>query len=84
MSICATIGRPIITQIDVCVHDGFVVFNDLDVDINYLYYYLTFIEEEWSKNGQTGSQMNLNTGLINDTKLNFPENQDDTMSKKNT
>ncbi len=75
MSICATIGRPVITQINVCVHDGFVVFNDLRVDKNYLYYYLTFIEEEWSKNGQTGSQMNLNTGLINETRLNFPENK---------
>src|SRR5262249_26578926 len=24
MSICATVGRPIITDVDVCIHDGFV------------------------------------------------------------
>lgn len=77
MSICATIGRPIITKINVCVHDGFVVFDGLKIDKGYLYYYLTFIEDDWSKNGQTGSQMNLNTGLINETKLNFPEDQNE-------
>lgn len=77
MSICATIGRPIITQINVCVHDGFVVFNNIEIDKDYLYNYLIFIEEDWSKNGQTGSQINLNTGLINETKLTFPENKDE-------
>ena len=32
MSICATVGRPIITRIDVCIHDGFVVFDNLEAD----------------------------------------------------
>jgi type I restriction enzyme S subunit len=72
MSICATIGKPVITEIDVCIHDGFVVFSDLKVDQNYLYNYLKFIEQEWSKNGQTGSQMNLNTSIINSTDISFP------------
>jgi type I restriction enzyme S subunit len=31
MSICATVGRPIITDIDVCIHDGFVVFEKSQV-----------------------------------------------------
>lgn len=65
MSICATIGKPIITRINVCIHDGFVVFKNLKVNMVYLYYILEFIQNEWSKNGQTGSQMNLNTSLIN-------------------
>lgn len=72
MSICATIGKPVITEIDVCIHDGFVVFSDLKVDKNYLYNYFKFIEQEWSKNGQTGSQMNLNTSIINSTEVLFP------------
>ena len=29
MSICATIGKPIYTGFDVCIHDGFVVFSEL-------------------------------------------------------
>lgn len=73
MSICATIGRPILTGIDVCIHDGFVVFTDLKIEKEYLYYFLSFIENDWAKNGQTGSQMNLNTGLINVTQIIFPK-----------
>lgn len=72
MSICATVGRPIITKIDVCIHDGFVVFDDLEADQLFVYYVLKWIEPDWSKQGQTGSQMNLNTGLINGTQIKLP------------
>jgi type I restriction enzyme, S subunit len=72
MSICATVGRPILTKINVCIHDGFVVFRNPQVEINYLYYFLSFIEKDWGKNGQTGSQMNLNATLINTTKIPVP------------
>ncbi|MBN2843059.1 MAG: restriction endonuclease subunit S [Sedimentisphaerales bacterium] len=72
MSICATIGRPIITRIDVCIHDGFVVFNNLTVDAGYLYYTLSDIESDWYKHGQTGSQMNLNTSIIKANKIPLP------------
>jgi type I restriction enzyme S subunit len=72
MSICATVGRPIITKIDVCIHDGFVVFDNLEADQLFMYYVLKWIESAWSKHGQTGSQMNLNTGLINGTPIKLP------------
>lgn len=72
MSICATVGRPIITDIDTCIHDGFVVFERLRVDKNFLYHVLSSIEASWSKHGQTGSQMNLNTGLIKATEVRVP------------
>ena len=72
MSICATVGRPIITEIDVCIHDGFVVFENLQADQQFIYYVLKWIEPEWSKQGQTGSQMNLNTGLITGTRVSLP------------
>ena len=72
MSICATIGCPNITKIDTCIHDGFVVFEKLLVDQLFLYYVLRFIEKDWTKYGQTGSQMNLNTSLINRTDLKIP------------
>jgi type I restriction enzyme S subunit len=75
MSICATVGRPILTGLDVCIHDGFVVFADPKIEKEYLYYFLSFIEDEWSKNGQTGSQMNLNTELINYTQIAFPKSK---------
>ena len=72
MSICATVGRPVITEIDTCIHDGFVVFDNLRIDKYFAYYVLSSIENEWSQHGQTGSQMNLNTGLINRTGVPIP------------
>jgi type I restriction enzyme S subunit len=72
MSICATVGRPVITKIDVCIHDGFVVFDNPQADQLFLYYVLKWIEPDWSKHGQTGSQMNLNTGLITGTPVLLP------------
>ena len=38
MSICATIGKPIYTGFDVCIHDGFVVFSELQAIHEYAYY----------------------------------------------
>jgi type I restriction enzyme, S subunit len=75
MSICATVGRPILTKINVCIHDGFVVFRKPQLVQEYLYYFLSFIEKEWAKNGQTGSQMNLNTNLIKTTDIPFPKDE---------
>lgn len=82
MSICATVGRPIITNIDVCIHDGFVVFGKLETDQMFIYYVLKWIEPDWSKHGQTGSQMNLNTGLINGTKIKLPSLSEQTAIAK--
>jgi type I restriction enzyme S subunit len=72
MSICATVGRPIETRIDVCIHDGFVVFDRPSVEQSFLYHLLKKLEPEWSNKGQTGSQMNLNTGLIKSTQVPLP------------
>lgn len=77
MSICATVGRPIITTMDTCIHDGFVVFDKLNVDQKFLYYTLSSIESDWSRHGQTGSQMNLNTGLIESTEVPVPSDTDE-------
>jgi type I restriction enzyme S subunit len=72
MSICATVGRPTITEIDTCIHDGFVVFDNLRAEKHFLYYMLRSLEGGWSRQGQTGSQMNLNTGLINRAEILMP------------
>lgn len=67
MSICATLGRPAIVKTNICIHDGFVCFYNLKINIEYMYYYLQYIQDDWKNNGQTGSQANLNTDLINST-----------------
>ncbi len=73
MSMCATIGKPIITKIDTCIHDGFVVFENPKIDLNYLYYFLCYIEKEWLESGQQGSQVNLNVDLIKNKEVFYPK-----------
>ncbi|PDX29469.1 restriction endonuclease subunit S [Helicobacter pylori] len=73
MSMCATIGKPIITKIDACIHDGFVVFENPKIDLNYLYYFLCCIEKEWLESGQQGSQVNLNVDLIKNKEVFCPK-----------
>ncbi len=73
MSMCATIGKPIITKIDTCIHDGFVVFENPKIDLSYLYYFLCYIEKEWLESGQQGSQVNLNVDLIKNKEVFYPK-----------
>ena len=72
MSICATIGKPIYTNFDVCIHDGFVVFENLTLDKEFLYYYLDFIQLNWYKYGQPGIQINLNSEIVNNESVVVP------------
>jgi len=72
MSICATVGRPIITKMNVCIHDGIVVFEKPKINKEFLYYYLSSIEDQWIKKGQIGSQMNLNTTIIQNYQIPLP------------
>ena len=72
MSICATVGRPIETSIDVCIHDGFVVFYRPHANQDYLYHLLKSLESKWVTAGQTGSQTNLNTELIRRAQVLLP------------
>ena len=73
MSICATIGKPIYTSFDVCIHDGFVVFDKLDIDQEFFYYYLLYVKDNWYKYGQSGTQINLNSDIVSNELINIPE-----------
>jgi type I restriction enzyme, S subunit len=68
LSICATIGRPIIINIDACIHDGFVWFDKLNKNIfrEYWYYFLASKEEFLGSQRQSGTQGNLNTSIVAD------------------
>jgi type I restriction enzyme S subunit len=72
MSICATIGKPIYTGFDVCIHDGFVVFSELKAWHEYTYYYLEYIEKNWYQYGQPGTQVNLNSDIVSNEIFPFP------------
>ena len=74
MSICATIGKPIILKIPACIHDGFVAFKDLsnEIDTEFLYYYLDFRKKEIEEMRQIGTQGNLNRKLVASFKVTKP------------
>jgi type I restriction enzyme S subunit len=72
MSICATIGKPIYTNFTVCIHDGFVVFDKLSENKEFIYYYLDMIKKTWYKYGQPGIQVNLNSNIVSSEKINLP------------
>lgn len=74
MSICATIGKPVIVGVPCCIHDGFVLFDRLsdDIDTDFLFYQLVKKQAEIVKNRQVGTQGNLNIGLVNDLELLVP------------
>jgi type I restriction enzyme S subunit len=65
MSICATIGEPVVVEIDACIHDGFVVFDQFEnsLDRQFLLHLLRKTAPEFKASGQTGTQANLNTGI---------------------
>lgn len=75
MSICATVGKPIILNMDACIHDGFILFDNLNnnkIITDYLYYLLQKKEEEFKGMGQTGTQANLNTNIVGSTLIAIP------------
>lgn len=73
LSICATIGIPIIIKKDCCIHDGLVVFQELNnIDKEYLYYFLENNITSMKKNARGTTQLNLNTEIILKTKINLP------------
>lgn len=71
LSIAATVGKPIITKIKCCIHDGFVYFVGLRENREYLYYVFSS-GEPYKGLGKLGTQLNLNTDTIGDIYLPVP------------
>ena len=62
---CATVGIPIFSGIEGCIHDGFLVFDDFkSVCADYLYRFFEFLTPWFEDVAQTGTQANLNTGIL--------------------
>ena len=63
LSIAGTVGKPIITNIKCCIHDGFVYFPDLQ-ESNEFFYYLFACGQPYLGLGKMGTQLNLKETLI--------------------
>lgn len=68
VSIAGTVGKPCITNIKCCIHDGFVYFPDYSGDKKYLYYVFAS-GEPYKGLGKMGTQLNLNTETIGSIKI---------------
>lgn len=71
ISICATVGKPCITKIKCCIHDGFVYFPDFKGDNRFLYYIFE-AGEAYNGLGKLGTQLNLNTDTVGSITIGLP------------
>ena len=72
LSIAATVGKPCITAIKTCIHDGFVYFPTLKITNKFLFYIFA-AEQAYKGLGKFGTQLNLNTDTVGDIKVAIPE-----------
>lgn len=63
LSIAATVGKPIVTKIKCCIHDGFVYFVGLEENRKFMFY-LFSCGEAYKGLGKLGTQLNLNTDTV--------------------
>lgn len=71
LSIAGTVGKPIITKIKCCIHDGFVYFPDFKQDNEFLYYIFA-CGQPYLGLGKMGTQLNLNTDTVGSILIGLP------------
>jgi len=75
LSIAGTVGKPIISKIKCCIHDGFVWFPDLKIDPEFLYYIFS-AGLAYRGLGKMGTQLNLNTDTVGYISLPLPSKEE--------
>ncbi|NPD86434.1 restriction endonuclease subunit S [Lentimicrobium sp. L6] len=71
LSIAGSVGKPCISKIDCCIHDGFVYFPYLKINHNFLYYIFAS-GEPYKGLGKFGTQLNLNTETVGSISIAIP------------
>ena len=72
ISIAATVGKPTITAMKCCYHDGFVGLHHLKAIPEYVYFFLT-LPEVFGGLGQVGTQANINSEIVGHIKIPLPD-----------
>ena len=75
LSIAGSVGKPIITKIKCCIHDGFVWFENLKINVEFMYY--VFLTDSCFKGlGKMGTQLNLNTETVGNVYIPLPNDHE--------
>lgn len=74
LSISASVGRPAITKVGVCIHDGFVKIeeNEKLIDKNYLYFYLVTALDQMLSKAKGATQININSNIVKNLAVSLP------------
>ena len=72
LSIAASVGKPVINYTKTGVHDGFLIFINPKFDLYFMFQWLEMFKPIWQKYGQPGSQVNLNSDIVKNHKINIP------------
>ncbi len=69
----ASIGKCSITKVDVSCNQAILGINTKKIDIEFLYYYLSFNEQKFLQMGQSGTQNNLNKEIVENFSIPYPQ-----------
>jgi type I restriction enzyme S subunit len=81
LSIAGSVGKPIITKIKCCIHDGFVYFPQFNGNTEFLYYVFAS-GRLYGVLGKLGTQLNLNTDTVGAISIAWPPENEQTMIVK--
>jgi type I restriction enzyme S subunit len=72
LSIAGSVGKPIISKIKCCIHDGFVYFPQFKGNAEFLYYVFSS-GHVYDGLGKLGTQLNLNTETVGNIRVPWPD-----------
>jgi len=72
LSIAGSVGKPVISKIKCCIHDGFVYFPYFQGNAEFLYYIFSS-GRVYAGLGKLGTQLNLNTETVGSIRVPWPD-----------
>tara|TARA_R110001583_G_scaffold195537_1_gene375642 strand:- start:10400 stop:11722 length:1323 start_codon:yes stop_codon:yes gene_type:complete len=77
LSIAGSVGKPMIANINCCIHDGFVYFPNLKCNIEFIYRVFE-AGQLFNGLGKYGTQLNLNTDTVGGVSIALPPTEEQT------
>jgi len=71
LSIAGSVGKPMISKIDACIHDGFLWLKSPKIDTKYFIYLLS-ADGIYGGLGKMGTQLNLNSQIVGSVIIPIP------------